>query len=196
MAANNPGSPPQPAQPATIPPAPSPLAAGYYPFCDPYTPGNNGFSDIRYAAEFPLAPLPVGAQVSSAILTTIISNFEGTRAVQLHGYAGDGTVQIVDFAANQLLGQFTAPLIGTQSFALDVTSFIQSLVGNSTFAGFNIREAPANAHNFLLFQSDAVVLTVQYNPAPIPLPGGLVMMAPAIVLLTVRKKFCSRLAAA
>ena len=37
MAANNPGFPPQPAQPATIPPAPSPLAAGYYPFCDSYT---------------------------------------------------------------------------------------------------------------------------------------------------------------
>ena len=37
MAANNPGSPPQPAQPATIPPAPSPLAAGYYPFWDSYT---------------------------------------------------------------------------------------------------------------------------------------------------------------
>ena len=40
MAANNPAFPPQPAQPATIPPAPSPLAAAYYPFCDSYTPAD------------------------------------------------------------------------------------------------------------------------------------------------------------
>ena len=71
MAANNPGFPPQPAQPATIPPAPSPLAAAYYPFCDSYTPCLALVEADREASHYSDYPSPLYAKRATITIKDI-----------------------------------------------------------------------------------------------------------------------------
>lgn len=110
---------------------------------------NNGFMSFRTALEFDLSAIPASATISSAILDFHVSSFEGTRSVQVHGYADDGLVQLGDFSRNALVGNVTVNPSGTQVFSIDVTPFIAGLAGSSySFAAFGLREEPANASNF------------------------------------------------
>src|SRR4029079_16722324 len=65
---------------------------------------NNGFTSFRTAFEFSLSGLPTGSTINSATLTAVLTNFEGTREIAVHGYAGDGIVQLSDFALNGVVG--------------------------------------------------------------------------------------------
>ena len=112
---------------------------------------NNGFTSLRTAFEFSLSGLPTGSTINSANLTMDLRNFEGTRSMQVHGYAGDGTVQLSDFALDGIVGTVSVGPVGTQRLTFDVTSFVAGLVASGqTFAGFNVREEPANTQNFVV----------------------------------------------
>lgn len=149
-------------------------------------PGNNGFSDIRYAAEFPLSAIPAGMHIDTATLAMRFANFEGIRSIELAGHAGDGQLAMDDFSANGDLGHGVLLPIGAQSLSFDVTAFLQSVGASAGYAGFNLRETPANAHNFLLFAVDAAQLNVTYSPVPLPSPA--VLLAPAVGLLALRRR--------
>ena len=111
----------------------------------------NGFASFRTALEFGVSAIPPGATINSAILSVVLNNFEGARQVAVNGYAGDGTVQLGDFATDGLVGAWTVPPAGATTLNLDVTGFLSQLVSNrATFAGFNFREEPANTSNFLV----------------------------------------------
>lgn len=122
---------------------------------------NNGYTSFRTAFEFDLSGLPAGAIVNSATLTMVLTNWEGSRALQARGYAGDGTVHLADCDnLDGLVGTFGVDPSGTQTVTLDVTGFVAGLVaGGGPFAGFNVREEPANASNFLVMSLD-----LQYTP--------------------------------
>lgn len=122
---------------------------------------NNGYTSFRTAFEFDLSGLPAGAIVNSASLTMVLTNWEGTRALQAHGYAGDGTVQLSDCDnLDGLVGTFGVDPIGTQTVTLDVTGFVAGLfAGGCPFAGFGVREEPANTSNFTVMSLDG-----QYTP--------------------------------
>lgn len=152
-------------------------------------PGNNGFTEIRYAAEFPLAAIPGGMRIDAATLSTRISNFEGVRSIEIDGYGGDGTLTMADFGANGALGQATLQPGGTQVMDFDVTSFLQGLLGANSYAGFNLRETPPNSHNFVLFAVETAQLKVAYSPVPLPAPAAL--LAPAVGLLLLRGRTSS-----
>jgi hypothetical protein len=118
---------------------------------------NNGYTSFRTAFEFSLSALPAGATINTATLTVSLSNFEGQRAVEVHGYAGDGTVQLADFAVDGLVGSASVDPSGTQLVNFDVTSFVADLVvRGETFAGFDVREEPANGSNFIVMWLDGV----------------------------------------
>jgi hypothetical protein len=141
---------------------------------------NNGFTSFRTAFEFSVSGLPVGSTVNSAKLTMALTNFEGMRAIEVHGYAGNGTVQLSDLALNGLVATASASAGGTQAFIFDVTSFVSDLAaGGGTFAGFNVREEPANASNFLVMNlalTGVPVLSIDFSTEQIVdidiKPGG------------------------
>ncbi len=110
---------------------------------------NNGYSSYRTSFEFDLAGLPGGATINSARLTVVLSNFEGLRGLELHGYPGSGAVRLADFALNGLVGTALVDASGTQTLVFDVTNFVAGLAADGqAFAGFNVREEPANSTNF------------------------------------------------
>jgi hypothetical protein len=110
---------------------------------------DNGYTSFRTVFEFNLSGLPPGSTINSAKLTIVLSNFESPRAIEVHGYAGHGAAQLSDFALNGLVGTASVGDGGTQTFIFDVTSFVADLAAHGeTFAGFNVREEPANTSNF------------------------------------------------
>ena len=114
---------------------------------------NNGWASLRTAFEFNISGLPTGFTLNKANLTFSIANFEGARTIGVHGYTGDGTVQLSDFSINGLVGTATVGPDGSQVFNIDVTDFVDDLVANNrTFVGFNVREEPANTSNFTIMQ--------------------------------------------
>jgi hypothetical protein len=114
---------------------------------------NNGWTSFRTAFEFNLSGLPAGFTVNKANLAISIANFDGTRTIGVHGYKGDGTVQLSDFSLNGQVGTATVSPDGSQMFNIDVTDFVANAVANEwTFAGFNVREEPANTSNFEIMQ--------------------------------------------
>jgi len=114
---------------------------------------NNGWTSYRTAFEFNLSGLPDGFTINKASLTISIWNIEGTRAIEVHGYKGDGTAQLSDFSLNGLVGTAEVSPDGSQTFNFDATDFVADLVANNwTFAGFNVREEPANTPNFTIMK--------------------------------------------
>lgn len=121
---------------------------------------NNGYTSFRTAFEFDLSALPAGAIVNSATLTTVLSNWEGTRALEARGYEGDGTVQLGDCDnLDGLVGTFGVDPIGTQTLTLDVTGFVAGLVASGgPFAGFNVREEPPSSGMVIFLDVDSTPL--------------------------------------
>jgi hypothetical protein len=136
---------------------------GVFDFIDPFNLGavdDNGFTSFRTALEFDLSALPSGSTVHSAQLTLSLDNFEGVRSIHVHGYAGDGTVNLGDFSLDALVGTATVSPTGAQLLSFDVTGFVSSLEATGRkFAGFDIREEPVNTANFLVMRLDPI------NPA-------------------------------
>jgi len=132
---------------------------------------NNGWTSFRTALEFDLRTLPPGTTINFASLTVFLNNGEGTREIALNGYAGDGTVQLTDFALNGFVGAQTVGW-GLTALNFDVTSFLSQLQSSGgTFAGFNFREDPANQFNYTVMQLSVAVynapeLSVDYTEVP------------------------------
>ena len=86
----------------------------------------------------------------------------------MYGYSGDGTVHLGDFALGGLVGAATIGVGDSQTLTFDVTGFVAGLVANhQTFAGFNVREEPANVPNFLVMRldpPDAAMLSIHLSP--------------------------------
>jgi hypothetical protein len=112
---------------------------------------NNGFTSFRGALEFELTSVPIGASINAASLTFTISSVDGIRQIQLHGYVGDGTITLDDFAENGLVGSTTLNPPGSEKVIFDATPLVETLVkSGERFAGFNLREEPPNVSNFLV----------------------------------------------
>lgn len=102
----------------------------------------NGFTETRVAAEFDINILR-GSTISNALLTGTVSRFSlGDRGVQVDVYAGDGVVDLLDFARDQLVGQ-TPFGPGNFDFEFDLTSQLQTAVSaRNDWLGVNLRESP------------------------------------------------------
>ena len=121
---------------------------------------NNGFTSFRTAVEYTLPLLPSDAIVDSVALKLAIGAWEGPRSLQVHGYDGDGTVQLTDFALNELVATATLAPVGYQNLSLDVTDFLAAHVARAgAVVGFNIREEPPNAPNY-------TIMAIRVDPGP------------------------------
>jgi len=107
----------------------------------------------KSAIEFSLLGLTA---ISNAKLRLVASSFSpytdvfiNDPVLEIHGYAGDGTIQFSDLSVNNLL--LTTPPISTLgAYTFDVTSFVATLVAEgAAYAGFSIRDiAPNSAVTF------------------------------------------------
>ncbi len=96
-------------------------------------------AERRAALEFSLAALPSNATVSSATLALPITLLAGSSPPQIrvYGYMGDGAVALADMThtSTLLAGPISTSGLGTR--LVDVTPFLQDLIGNNAgFAGF------------------------------------------------------------
>lgn len=132
-------------------------------------PGNlslvdNGFTEIRFAAEFDLTGLP---PVLSAKLQ-FYRAFE-SAVVDIYGYAGDGTVSLADIGTTSLLLVDDLLVSGPGQLggcddicvSVDVTSFVQS--GAEGFVGFSWDEESARTLTNIY---PGVRLSVELAPEP------------------------------
>ena len=141
---------------------------------------NNGYTSWRIAMEFNLSRIPQGATINAATLTLFVNYIEGIRQIALNGYAGVGTISLPDFSQNGLVGNATLEPSGSHSIAFDATTLLQNLcLAGNVFAGFNLREDPANDFNYnvLLFNLDGAAapqLSIDYtlNATAVPENGS------------------------
>lgn len=142
----------------------------------------------RFSLEFNIASLSV---VDDATLHLIEIRDDGAD-VDLYGYVGDGTIQLTDMG-NANLTNLIASDVGdgiVNTNTIDVTGFVQGLVGNSeTFAGFSFvstsgpqyRVAPSNSS--ISFRPFLVI-----NASAIPEPSGLLLFGASVFLIAGRRR--------
>ena len=136
---------------------------------------NNGFQQSRVAFEFDISAIPSGSQINSADLQICISvpNDPGARQIELHGYAGNGTLELADYAEDNLIDSRTLlPGEGSPSVSFDFSSFLGSELANAeTFVGFNLREEPPPPTNPIIMRApcsvpNTLVINVDFSSAP------------------------------
>lgn len=142
-------------------------------------------SEERGGVEFAFAGIPAGSTITSATLfLSLVATIPAGDAAAVHGYAGDGDIDLADLNVSNLVGGFSGPLAGT--FGVTVApAFIQSLLDtNSGFAGFMVRAAPTpgNSVAFTFFGTSAEVpvdqlplLQVNYETV-VPEPASLLLL--------------------
>lgn len=136
------------------------------------------FQEFRSAFEFDISAIPADATIVAATLSLHVSQlFPELPDLELHGYAGDGTITLSDMTETNLVaGPFTAiPEFNVN----DVTSHIQDLVNaGSGIAGFMLKmgslpppdvntNAQINTVEFILPERRPL-LTVVYSKPPTP----------------------------
>jgi hypothetical protein len=141
---------------------------------------NNGYISYRTGFEFDLSAIPRGAKINAANLTLNVGYVEGARSLAVNIYSGDGSVSLADLSSN---GLAEATLIlqppGSQSIAFsNLSTIIQNLVSNNChYAGFNLREEPANTANYTILFFDATGVTapqllIDYESNSVPNPDS------------------------
>jgi hypothetical protein len=137
---------------------------------------NNGFTSFRTALEFDIASVLAESTINAATLTMFVDFVEGTRQIELHGYAGDGTISLDDFSLDGVVASTTLNPPGGHAVLFDARAFLHSLVtSGEAFAGFNIREDPANPSNFIVLSFAAPRLSVDFT-AQVPEPSGILVL--------------------
>jgi len=102
--------------------------------------------ELRLLAEFNIdsfSSVP-NADISRVLLQTQLSGWGpyNTRGVGIFGYVGNGTADVSDFAAGELLSSVhvSSSFRGDLPLSLDVTPFVKQRVSNGdSFAGFGFR---------------------------------------------------------
>jgi len=127
----------------------------------------------RSIIDVDLSSIPSGATISSAVLT-IDPTQSGSSAsgpvFEVYGYAGDGILELADADAGDTLLD-TVTLDGVLPFSIDVTAYVQSLVGaGNAILGINIR-ALDEGKTFNTFdeefQSPGYQSTSSLSPGPV-----------------------------
>jgi hypothetical protein len=141
----------------------------------------------RGAMEFDISSIAAGSVITSANLFFADRGTTTTAQMQLHGYSGDGLVQVSDLNDATFLSFFnTDTQDPDRNFNIDVTGFIQALISvDVDFAGFMLRATTEGSNVFngadiaSREYSDLAArprLTVNFAPAQVPEPLTLALM--------------------
>lgn len=146
-----------------------------------------GFEE-RFALEFALGALPLGATIVSATLTLHMPVLPAMvmQSSEIHGYAGDGVVQGADLSSTNYLTLFH-PNALTMHIPIDV-GFVQDLIdAGEDFAGLALRNVTMPNGVFTVWTvngpaATAPTLTLEYDESPIVAePSTLLLLGSALV---------------
>jgi hypothetical protein len=143
-----------------------------------------GFEE-RFAMEFDLDGLPEGATILSSSLTLHLPVLPAMgQSSEIHGYAGDGTIQADDLSAVNFLTVFAPDAL---SIAIPIDAgFLQGLLmADESFAGFALRNVTDPSGVFTVWTVDGPAatdptLTVEYDV--VPEPGTLLLLGSALLM--------------
>jgi hypothetical protein len=136
----------------------------------------------KSAIEFSLAGLTEISNANLRLVATALSSypevFVNDPVLEIHGYSGDGIVQLADLDVNNLL-LTSQPITSLGVYTFDVTSYVAALVtGGAAYAGFAVRDTmPNSAVTF--FSSNTLVVNV-------PEPGQIWLMVGGLVVILIR----------
>ncbi len=146
-------------------------------------------SEERAALEFSLLGIPAGSTITSVTLSLTIGFLSAfPPASEIHGYAGNGVVELPDLMVMNLWTNFNPGPSGmTQLIALP-TDYLQTLVdASASHAGLSLRNTQQDMSTVFSFFSNLNLpnrptLTVEFEGA-IPEPSSLTLLACGAVVL-------------
>lgn len=160
----------------------------------------------RTAVEFPLGTIPPGSSIDSVTLRLspfgdILSISLGAGEVsEIHGYAGDGLIQVADLMDATLVATIVGPAPSGPLLVPLAVGWFQSLIdADSAFAGLMFKGVPGPIAVVYTFDSafsavpldDRPTLSVEYHEGVIPEPGTFVLIASGLVaLVRWRRRAC------
>jgi hypothetical protein len=145
-----------------------------------------GFEE-RFALEFALGALPAGATIVSSTLTLHLPVLPGggMQTAEVHGYAGDGTIQGADLSTTNFLTVFHPDAL---SIVIPIdAAFLQGLLSaGEGFGGFAIRNVTVPGGVFTVWTVDGPAATeptlaIEYlENSAVPEPATLLMVGTAL----------------
>lgn len=167
-------------------------------------------SEERSGVEFPLAAIPAGSIINSVTLrldpqgpvSTNIGLGAG-EASEIHGYAGDGVIQVADLNDSLLVGSITGPVANGQVLVVLSSSWLQGLVDASNpYAGLMFKGVPGPIQVLYSFDSAFSGVPVAERPtliietsdsAPvIPEPSTMILFGTGVAATALRRRFFRR----
>ena len=155
-------------------------------------------SEERTAVEFPLDAIPPGSSIDSVTLR--LSPFGDALNIGLgagevsaiHGYAGDGLIQVADLMDATLVGSIVGPTPNGLLMVPLALGWFQSLIdAESAFAGLMFKGVPGPIAVIYTFDpaysavpvAERPTLSVEYHEGVIPEPGTVVLIASGLAAL-------------
>lgn len=165
---------------------------------------HTGYVDVRSAIEFDLSVIDASSTITSAFLDLTLtgySNISGSIGFEIHGYAGNGTIDSLDVTVDNLLTSYSSVPSPSSSadapfYTIDVTDHINTTFP-SGFSGFSIRleDKICLAGCGLIFASSEFggdflgaidyppSLTINYSVSEVPAPTAAILFWSALVFL-------------
>jgi hypothetical protein len=153
--------------------------------------GTMPFHNERTAVEFPLGAIAAGSVIDSvSVRLSDIFNGAGGGQVEVHGYVGDGSIQVMDLNVFNLVGSLVLPAPDPVTVALSA-SWLQTLVDSSDpFAGLTFQGTPGATLVLFSFAGTfggipvalRPTLIVEVQDQVIPEPGTITLVATGMVL--------------
>jgi hypothetical protein len=161
-------------------------------------------SEERTGVEFPLATIPIASVINGVTLRLDPQGFSNNIGLaaggfgEIHGYAGDGAIQVADLMDSLLVGSIVGP---TPNGALLIplsSNWLQDLVDSgSPYAGLMFKGVPGPAGITYNFDSAFALVPVAERPtlivnvedsAVVPEPGTLVLSGTALTFAALRRR--------
>jgi len=161
--------------------------------------GTQSASEERTAVEFPLGIIPGGSTIDSVMLRLspalqgLNLGLSAGEVSEVHGYAGDGQIQVADLSDSMAVASIVGPTPnGTVTLLLSVNWFQSLIAADSAFAGLMFKGVPGPLAVVYNFDSafagvpiaERPTLIVDYQEGGvIPEPGTLALIATGLALL-------------
>ena len=155
-------------------------------------------SEERTGVEFPLAAIPDGSIID--LVTLRISpvgqglniGLGAGEASEIHGYAGEGAIQVADLIDSILVGSIVGPTANGEVMVVLSPNWLQTLVDSATpFAGLMFKGVPGAilvAYNFdaafggVPVAERPTLIVEHHGSSPIPEPSTVILFVTGCAL--------------